>query len=135
MLAILTIIHVLSALAIIGLVLIQHGKGADAGAAFGSGSAGSIFGARGPATFLTRATGILAAVFFVTSLSLAYLSGQTVERRSITERVAPVEQEAASESDAPAAPASGSGSARDSDVPQLDAGTNEENAKDTPPSN
>tara|TARA_A100001037_G_C14744937_1_gene454907 strand:- start:67 stop:471 length:405 start_codon:yes stop_codon:yes gene_type:complete len=134
MLAILTIIHVLSALAIIGLVLIQHGKGADAGAAFGSGSAGSIFGARGPATFLTRATGILAAVFFVTSLSLAYLSGQTVERRSITERVAPVEQ-AASESDAPAAPASGSRSARDSDVPQLDAGTNEENAKDTPPSN
>ena len=134
MLAILTIIHVLSALAIIGLVLIQHGKGADAGAAFGSGSAGSIFGARGPATFLTRATGILAAVFFATSLSLAYLSGQTVERRSITERVAPVEQ-ATSESDAPKAPASGSGSARDSDVPQLDAGTKEENAKDTPPSN
>ena len=134
MLAILTIIHVLSALAIIGLVLIQHGKGADAGAAFGSGSAGSIFGARGPATFLTRATGILAAVFFATSLSLAYLSGQTVERRSITERVAPVEQ-ATSESDAPEAPASGSGSARDSDVPQLDAGTKEENAKDTPPSN
>ena len=91
MLAILTIVHVLAALAIVGFVLIQHGRGADAGAAFGAGSAGSIFGARGPASFLTRATAALAMVFFLTSLSLAYLSGQRIERRSITERVVPTE--------------------------------------------
>lgn len=91
MVAVITIFHVLAAVAIVGLVLLQHGKGADAGAAFGAGSAGSIFGARGPSSFLTRATGILATVFFLTSLSLAYLSGQTVERRSITDSVVPIE--------------------------------------------
>ncbi len=67
--------HVLVGLAVIGLVLIQHGKGADAGAAFGSGSSGSVFGAQGSSSFLSRATGILAAVFFSTSLGLAVMSG------------------------------------------------------------
>jgi len=67
--------HVLVGLAVIGLVLIQHGKGADAGAAFGSGSSGTVFGAQGSASFLSRATGVLAAVFFATSLGLAVLSG------------------------------------------------------------
>ncbi len=67
--------HVLVGLAVIGLVLIQHGKGADAGAAFGSGSSGTVFGAQGSASFLSRATGVLAAVFFSTSLGLAVLSG------------------------------------------------------------
>ena len=67
-------IHILVALAIIGLVLVQHGKGADMGAAFGSGASGSLFGASGSANFLSRTTAILAAVFFVTSLSLAYLA-------------------------------------------------------------
>ncbi len=62
-------------LAVIGLVLIQHGKGADAGAAFGSGSSGTVFGAQGSASFLSRTTGVLAAVFFSTSLALAVLSG------------------------------------------------------------
>jgi preprotein translocase subunit SecG len=66
-------IHILVAVAIIGLVLMQHGKGADMGAAFGSGASGSLFGATGSANFLSRATGILAAVFFVTSLTLAYI--------------------------------------------------------------
>ena len=66
-------IHILVAIAIIGLVLMQHGKGADMGAAFGSGASGSLFGATGSANFLSRATGILAAVFFVTSLTLAYI--------------------------------------------------------------
>jgi len=61
---ILLIVQVLSALAMIGLVLVQHGKGADMGAAFGSGSSGSLFGASGGANFLSRSTGILAAVFF-----------------------------------------------------------------------
>ena len=67
-------IHILAALVIIGLVLMQHGKGADMGAAFGSGASGSLFGASGSANFLSRTTAILAAVFFVTSLTLAFLA-------------------------------------------------------------
>ncbi|OFZ97978.1 MAG: preprotein translocase subunit SecG [Betaproteobacteria bacterium RIFCSPLOWO2_02_FULL_62_17] len=68
------IVHVIAALGIIGLVLLQHGKGADMGAAFGSGSSGSLFGSSGSANFLSRATAIFAVVFFATSLSLAYLA-------------------------------------------------------------
>ena len=66
--------HVLVAVVIIGLVLLQHGKGADMGSGFGSGSSGSLFGATGSANFLSRATAILATVFFLTSLGLAYLA-------------------------------------------------------------
>lgn len=66
-------IHVLAAAAILVLVLLQHGKGADMGAAFGSGSAGSVFGAAGSANFLSRATGIAATVFFATSVALTYV--------------------------------------------------------------
>ncbi|WP_174484543.1 preprotein translocase subunit SecG [methanotrophic endosymbiont of Bathymodiolus puteoserpentis (Logatchev)] len=69
--------HMVVGLAVIGLVLIQHGKGADAGAAFGSGSSGTVFGAQGSASFLSRTTGVLATVFFSTSLALAVLSGNT----------------------------------------------------------
>ena len=83
------IIHVLVAIGVIALVLLQHGRGADAGAAFGGGSSGSIFGSRGPTTFLTRLTTIFVAVFFLTSLSLAWLSKQSVDRRSVVERVQP----------------------------------------------
>ena len=68
------VVHVLAALAIIGLVLLQHGKGADMGAAFGSGSSGSLFGATGSANFLSRTTAVLAAIFFATSLGLAYVA-------------------------------------------------------------
>lgn len=67
-------LHILAGLTVIGLVLIQHGKGADMGAAFGSGASGSLFGASGSANFLSRATAILAAVFFVTSLALSYIA-------------------------------------------------------------
>lgn len=67
-------VHILVALVIIGLVLMQHGKGADMGAAFGSGASGSLFGSSGSANFLSRLTGGLAAVFFLTSLSLAYVA-------------------------------------------------------------
>ena len=67
-------VHLLVAIVIIGLVLMQHGKGADMGAAFGSGASGSLFGATGSANFLSRTTGILAAVFFATSLTLAYVA-------------------------------------------------------------
>ena len=66
-------VHILVAIVIIGLVLMQHGKGADMGAAFGSGASGSLFGATGSANFLSRTTGILAGIFFVTSLTLAYI--------------------------------------------------------------
>lgn len=68
-------VHILVGLSVIGLVLLQHGKGADMGAAFGSGASGSLFGATGSANFLSRATAVLATVFFLTSLSLAYMAG------------------------------------------------------------
>ena len=81
--SILVAVDVLLAIGIIGLVLIQHGKGADVGAAFGSGASGTVFGARGSATFLTRATAILATLFFANSLLLAYLA----THRPVTESV------------------------------------------------
>lgn len=68
-------VHILVGLGVIGLVLLQHGKGADMGAAFGSGASGSLFGATGSANFLSRATAVLATVFFLTSLGLAYMAG------------------------------------------------------------
>jgi preprotein translocase subunit SecG len=88
---ILLVIHMLTAVAIIGLVLLQQGKGADMGAAFGGGASQTLFGSRGSATFLSRTTGILAAIFFATSLALAVVySRQSGERtRSITEEAPP----------------------------------------------
>lgn len=84
---ILLVVQVLIAMGVIGLVLLQQGKGADAGAAFGSGGAGSVFGSRGPATLLTRMTAILAAVFFVNSIGLAYLAREVSTRnQSVVER-------------------------------------------------
>jgi preprotein translocase subunit SecG len=118
---ILLIVQVLSALAMIGLVLVQHGKGADMGAAFGSGSSGSLFGASGGANFLSRTTAVLAAVFFVCTLGLAYMGNQRPAEStgggSVLERAAtPVDASiptpagtAAPASGVPAAPASGAG--------------------------
>ena len=76
LLTVVLVVHVLVALGIIGLVLLQHGKGAEMGAGFGAGASGSLFGASGSANFLSRTTAILAAVFFVTSLGLAFLAVQ-----------------------------------------------------------
>ena len=73
MFTIIVVIQVLSALTIIGLVLLQHGKGADMGAAFGSGASGSLFGATGSSNFLSKSTGVAAAVFFIATLTLAYI--------------------------------------------------------------
>ena len=73
------IAHTLIAILIIVLVLLQRGKGADAGAAFGSGSSGTVFGAQGSSNFFSRTTAILAAAFFISSLSLAYLSSQQAD--------------------------------------------------------
>jgi preprotein translocase subunit SecG len=85
------IFHVFLAIGLIVLILIQRGKGAEAGAAFGAGASGTVFGARGSASFLTRATAALATLFFVTSLGLAFLSGQGPVAVSVMEGVAPQE--------------------------------------------
>ena len=112
---IILIVHILAAMAIIGLVLLQHGKGADAGAAFGAGAAGgvsgSVFGSQGSSNFLSRTTAILATVFFATSLSLAYLSHNSKSvPKSIMEKTTVSEQPVPAAGAAPNAP---------SDVPQL----------------
>src|SRR5215467_5519004 len=81
--SIVLVVHVLVALMIVGLVLLQRGKGAEAGTGFGAGASGTVFGARGSANFLSRATGVLATVFFITSLTLAYLSTQRTAPKSL----------------------------------------------------
>ena len=90
LLTLLLAVQMLSALAMIGLILIQHGKGADMGAAFGSGGSGSLFGASGSANFLSHTTAVLAAVFFVCTLLLAYFGGQrpAASNASVLERAA-----------------------------------------------
>ena len=88
------IAHTLIALGIIALVLLQRGKGADAGAAFGAGASGTVFGARGSSSFFSRATAILATAFFATSLTLAYLSSQrTTTPESLLEGAPVLEEE------------------------------------------
>mgnify|MGYP003387409624 FL=1 len=80
-------IHMVVAMLIVVLVLIQRGKGADAGAGFGGGASGTVFGSRGSGSFFSRATAVLATVFFGTSLTLAYLAGQTTAPTSILDEV------------------------------------------------
>ena len=105
-------IQMLAALGMIGLILIQHGKGADMGAAFGSGSAGSLFGASGSANFLSRTTAVLAAVFFVTTLALAYLgNARPASTGSVLEGPAATAPAPATEASVPAAPAAPASSA------------------------
>ena len=84
---IILVVHVLVAAGVIGLVLIQQGKGADAGAAFGGGASSTVFGSQGSSSFLTRATGVLATIFFITSLTLAYISTQKIQPTSIVDTV------------------------------------------------
>ena len=122
-------VQIMTALGMIGLILIQHGKGADMGAAFGSGSSGSLFGASGSANFLSRTTAVLAVIFFVSTLALAYFgnarpasTGSVLEGPAATTApVAPAPEAgsaaaipgnaapAAAESPAPAIAASGAG--------------------------
>ncbi len=87
------ITHTLIALSIIALVLLQRGKGADAGAAFGAGASGTVFGARGSGSFFSRATAVLATAFFATSLTLAYLSSQHSTQTESLLETAPVVEE------------------------------------------
>lgn len=127
---ILTVVQILVAVGLIALVLLQQGKGADAGAAFGSGGSGTIFGSRGSASFLSRATAVLAAAFFFNSIALAYISGQAVERESVTERFGagteipasnePVPEPGTFVTDVPDLPGDGSGTTiQGSDVPDV----------------
>jgi preprotein translocase subunit SecG len=110
------VIHVLAALALVGLVLLQHGKGADVGAAFGSGASGSVFGSAGSANFLSRTTAILAVVFFVTSLGLTYFSSKRTEGRGVMTQPAQekslpaqIPQNAPTDQSAPVKPAAPAG--------------------------
>lgn len=116
---ILVVFHLMLCLALVGLVLMQHGKGADAGAAFGSGASATVFGSQGSANFLSRTTAVLATIFFITSLALAYFSMQSGTQPGLmdaeTAAPAPIEQQvpevpapiAAPETDLPAVPAPG----------------------------
>ena len=114
------VVHLVSALAMIGLVLVQHGKGADMGASFGSGASGSLFGATGSANFLSRTTAAMATIFFICTLGLAYMSNvprQAAPAGSVLDQAAPAAAAAsgaaqipgggasAPEASAPAAPA------------------------------
>ena len=95
------IVHVTASVVLAGLVLMQHGKGADMGASFGSGSAGSLFGSSGSANFLSRSTAVAASVFFVTSMTLTYLYSQSsqpqgvMDRHDVSRQVQPVAPAAA----------------------------------------
>lgn len=93
---VLLIVQIVISVSIIGLVLIQHGKGADAGAAFGSGASGSVFGSRGSGSFLSRTTAILAALFFANSLGLAWIVAHKPETTSLVDSIvtAPAKQNA-----------------------------------------
>ncbi|MCM1512145.1 MAG: preprotein translocase subunit SecG [Oxalobacter formigenes] len=80
-------VQVLSALAIIGLVLMQHGKGADMGAAFGAGASGSLFGATGSSNFLSRSTAVAAVIFFLATLAMAYLGHRPAPKATVTDQL------------------------------------------------
>jgi preprotein translocase subunit SecG len=135
-------IHTLIALGIIALVLLQRGKGADAGAAFGAGASGTVFGAQGSTNFFSRTTAILATAFFATSLSLAYISSQrSVAPESIIEGTPVTESQPATPDAAPATEDlselpelpdldDGATDADDTEMPSLD---DEEPAAETPP--
>jgi preprotein translocase subunit SecG len=121
--SVLLTLHVLVAVGLIVLVMLQHGRGADAGAAFGSGGSGTVFGARGAGGFLTKATAVLATLFFVISLSLAYLTTRAIESTSVVERVGTQVSEDAP-NDLPNVPTGANGSSGASDVPDVPKSTN-----------
>lgn len=132
---IIVIVQVLSALTIIGLVLLQHGKGADMGAAFGSGASGSLFGATGSSNFLSKSTGLAAAIFFIATLALVYLgnhrsavTGGVMENLPAASAPAPAAAIPATSAEPVAAPATASGSASAAaSVPAPSTGTAQSN--------
>ena len=111
--------HILAAVGIVVLVLLQHGKGADMGAAFGSGSAGSLFGSAGAANFLSRTTAILAAIFFATSLGLTYFSAPTRSGGVTQQLEVPASKtEAVPAAPAPSAPAPAGNADKSTQIPK-----------------
>jgi preprotein translocase subunit SecG len=125
------VIHVVAALVLVGLVLLQHGKGADVGAAFGSGASGSLFGSSGSASFLSRTTAVLAVVFFLTSLGLTFYSTRKTETKGVMATqpaapslpaqippTAPAGQAAPSPAGTPAPAAAGESGSKVQDVPK-----------------
>ncbi|AGA89430.1 protein translocase, SecG subunit [Thioflavicoccus mobilis 8321] len=132
---ILTVFHVLLSIGLITLVLLQHGKGADAGAAFGGGASATVFGAQGAGNFLSRTTAILATLFFMTSIGLAYYATQAGKERSLMDQPAKtaivpatqeempapsIEERVATPGDVPAVPAARPQAGSESDVPSVD---------------
>ena len=124
LLTVVVVIQVLSALTVIGLVLLQHGKGADMGAAFGSGASGSLFGATGSSNFLSKSTGVAAAIFFVATLTLTFLgsrhnavSGGVMEQLSTTS-AASVSTKAASAASVSKAASAGSTVNQENQIPR-----------------
>ena len=122
--AILLVVQVILSVALIALILIQHGKGADAGAAFGSGASATVFGARGSGNFLTKATSVLAMLFFATCLALAYIATNREGPSSIVDSVVdtqqPVEQSTIleqPETDLPPVDGNSNMTSSDSDLP------------------
>ena len=111
------LVHVIAAAGVIGLVLLQHGKGADMGAAFGSGASGSLFGSSGSANFLSRSTAVLAAVFFLTSMGLTYVISHRPQVSSVMDTRATdqpaTEVPAAPTKPAESTPAQGESKAKD----------------------
>ncbi len=101
----LIIIHVLLAIGLVSLVLVQQGKGADMGTAFGAGASGTLFGSSGAGNFLTRTTAILATLFFLTSLGLAYLAMQAGQSTSLMDSVIPEQATPVTTSEIPDVPA------------------------------
>ena len=118
------VLHVLTAIAVCGFVLLQHGKGADMGAAFGSGSSGSLFGAAGSANFLSRTTAILATVFFVTSVALTYFGAQhgapqgVMEKGGVMDRIVPPKPSDVPQPAQGSAPAPATNGGAPADVPK-----------------
>lgn len=114
------VVHVLASIGVIGMVLLQHGKGADMGAAFGSGASGSLFGVSGSSNFMSRATAIFVTIFFATSLALAWFSSHGGEQSSVVRQNAAVPAPASTNSAPgiviPTEPGSAEPSAKD--VPQ-----------------
>ena len=104
MLPILIAVHMIISVALIALVLVQRGKGAEAGAAFGGGASLTVFGARGSASFMTRSTAVLATLFFLSSLALAYAYSQRIERTSVTDLPVPVAPMSPGQADIPDVP-------------------------------
>ncbi len=126
---IIVVVQVVSALTIVGLVLLQHGKGADMGASFGSGASGSLFGATGSSNFLSKFTGIAAAIFFAATLGLAFISNKPAEVSGGVMENLPVSAVPGAEATAPAAstaapatvpavPASSNGTGQSNQIPK-----------------